>query len=158
MSISVQGVVAMPRIRKVNGVRSGRQGVCTACGEEISAHVGPSGWLGCVGAKRSQTLILIPERRSAARTMQRKTDSPMTRASGPRVVYVVHESVQESGAPAIESERDKGIFQVIAKSKTGLTAWEIATKMGLETTRGIIESSLQRLRYNRYIGAKKLTS
>lgn len=138
-----------------------QEGRCTACGQVISAHIGKdSRWLGCPVASpvAPRRLILVPDRRS----MDRPANAPVRRQAPvarplalterrPQVAYLAVFPLSHPSVKGMTSERDKAVYRVISRAHSGITAPELALKLGLATTRGIIESALQRLKAHSFI-------
>lgn len=165
----------MPRIPKKSVLkqfeRRGSEGKCQACGEKVSAHVGKGGqWLGCrnTGVGITTPLILIPDRRAMRRGFK-GASSPQNHAPAQahdttaRPAKVAPAAPQPPAAPARTpvhyaakfpvsavnglTPRDSEIYRVIARKRVrGMTAPELAKALKLKTTRGVVESALQRLK------------
>lgn len=128
------------------------EGVCAVCRQKVSDHVGKGGrWIGCGSGVNvgSRPLILVPDRRKRPRKQTTEPyRSPYARqaeARQPHVAYAARYALNSPEVRGIVSERDLGVYKAIKRSRFGLTAKLVATELGLPSSRGAVESSLQRL-------------
>lgn len=142
-----------------------QEGLCAACGQRVTAHMGKDGrWQGCPVASPTapRRLILVPDRRSTDRPRAAYSQwqaerrnaviapKPLTERR-PQVAYLAALPLSHPSIKGMTSERDKAVYRVISRAHSGITAPELALKLGLATTRGIIESALQRLKAHNFI-------
>jgi hypothetical protein len=146
-------------------VRKGREGTCQVCRAPVSAHVDKRGqWLGCQSQKvaNGATLILIPDRRQHTYTRRytaagdaqpasRAADIRRTvaRVRGALVRYMAQFRLSDDRVREL-SDRDRGIYRLIAKSNKGISRPDLLKAVDPSRT-GIVDGAVRRLRLGGFL-------
>ncbi len=146
--------MGQPQRQEGVGAMAGQEGICVVCRHLAHEHVRGGRWVGCKGVRGpAARLILVPDRRADSRAVTLQVDRrrdierpvihsvPQTGSVAYVALYPVsHERVQD-----ISSDRDRGIYRLIARRKTGWTRADLLDALGTDRT-GIVDGALRRLR------------